>query len=72
MPSTRLRLPRFWLPAAGSAALAGALLGVVGSGSLPAIGQSQGSGPAIGGGGDRNARAGRRVRLAGGGPGSAP
>jgi iron(III) transport system substrate-binding protein len=47
MPSSRLRLRRSWLPAAGSAALAGALLAVFGSGSLPAIGQSQGSGPAI-------------------------
>lgn len=47
MPSSRLRLRRFWLPATGSAALAGALLAVFGSGSLPAIGQSQGNAAAI-------------------------
>jgi iron(III) transport system substrate-binding protein len=47
MPSSRLLLRRLWLPAAGSAALGAGFLAVFGSGTLPAIGQAQGSGPAI-------------------------
>jgi iron(III) transport system substrate-binding protein len=41
MPSSRLPLRRFWLPAGGSAALGAALFAVFGSGTLPAIGQSK-------------------------------
>lgn len=47
MPSSRFLRRRLLLPVGGSAALAAALIAVFGSGSLPAIGQSQTKAPAV-------------------------